>query len=123
MIPLALAGCDETTEPEPPPLTGEWTGQVEDLGDPVEMTFVLSEGEEGSITGTLTAVEGAITASGTAQGSYTHPDVLLNFELAWDDDVARGTYTARRVTYNRLEGIVRGEDGDLGRLILERRSG
>ena len=56
-------------------------------------------------------------------GSYNHPDVLLNLELTWDDDFVRATYTARRVTYNRLEGLVRLEEGGLGLLTLERRSG
>ena len=123
LILLALAGCDGTTEPEPPPLTGEWTGQVVDFGDTAVVTFVLTEGKEGSLTGTLTLVEQGITGSGTAQGSYNHPDVVLNFELTWDDDFVRATYTARRVTYNRLEGLVRLEEGGLGVLTLERRSG
>lgn len=123
LILIGLAGCDRTTDPVPPPLTGEWTGEVVDFGDTSTVTFVLTEGEQGSLTGAMTLVEHGITNSGTTRGSYMHPDVLLSFELTWRDDLVRGTYTARRVTYNRLEGLVRLEDGDLAVLTLERRNG
>ncbi len=122
LILIGLAGCDKPTDPEPPPLTGEWNGEVVDFGDSGTVTFVLTEGEEGSLTGTMTLIQQGITNSGTTRGSYMHPDVLLNFELNWHDSLVRGTYTARRVTYNRLEGLVRLEDGALAVLTLERRS-
>ena len=121
-VASGLAGCHKTTDPLPPSLTGDWTGQTIDFGDTTGMTFSLTEGREGTLAGTLTVVERGTTDSGTVAGSYDHPDVLLNFELTWDDDSVRGTYTARRVTYNRLEGIVRLEGGELGALTLERRS-
>ena len=122
LILIGLAGCDRTTDPVPPPLTGEWTGEVVDFGDTGTVTFVLTEGEEGSLTGTMTLVQQGITNSGTTRGSYMHPDVVLDFELNWRDSLARGTYTSRRVTYNRLEGLVRLEDGALAVLTLERRA-
>ena len=122
LILIGLGGCDKPMDPELPPLTGEWTGEVVDFGDTGMVTFVLTEGEEGSLTGTMTLVQQGITNSGTARGSYVHPDVVLNFELTWRDDLVRGAYTARRVTYNRLEGIVRLEDGALAVLTLERRA-
>ncbi len=122
LILIGLAGCDRPPDPEPPPLTGEWTGEVVDFGDTGTVTFVLTEGEEGSLTGTMTLVQQGITNSGTTRGSYMHPDVVLNFELNWRDSLVRGSYTSRRVTYNRLEGLVRLEDGALAVLTLERRS-
>lgn len=122
LLPV-LAGCGEPPDPEPPPLTGEWTGEVVDFGDTVTITLDLTEGADGSLTGALAWVEGGVPGSGTARGSYTHPDVVLNIELTWDDDVARVTYTARRVTYGRLEGILRTEEGDPAALTLERSGG
>ena len=122
LILIGLAGCDKPTDPEPPPLTGEWTGEVVDFGDTGTVTFVLTQGEEGSLTGTMILVQQGITNPGTTRGSYKHPDVVLNFELNWRDGPVRGSYTSRRVTYNRLEGLVRLEDGTLAVLTLERRS-
>ena len=118
----ALAGCGEAPGPEPPPLTGEWIGEVVDFGDTVTVTLDLIEGEDGSLTGTMAWVERGIPGSGTARGRYAHPDVVLNLELVWGDDVARITYTARRVTYVRVEGILRTDEGDLAALTLEQRS-
>ena len=120
LILLTLAGCDEPTDPEPPPLTGEWIGQAVDFGDTTTVTFVLTQAGENSLTGTMVWLHLGITGSGTTRGSYSHPDVVLNFELTWDDDFLAGTYTARRVAYNRLEGLVRLQGGELGVLTLER---
>jgi len=118
-----LVGCGEAPDPEPPPLTGEWIGEVVDFGDTATVTLDLTEGEDGSLTGTLAWVERGIPGSGTARGRYTHPDVVLNLELVRGDDVARIAYTARRVTYARLEGILRTEEGALAALTLEQRGG
>lgn len=122
LLLLGLGGCDKPMDPELPPLTGEWTGEVVDFGDTGTVTFILTEGEEGSLTGTMTLVQQGIANPGTTRGSYVHPNVTLNFELNWRDSLVRGTYTARRVTYNRLEGLVRLEDGALAVLTLERRA-
>lgn len=122
LIVIGLAGCDKPTDPEPPPLTGEWTGEVVDFGDTGTVTFVLTEGEQGSLTGTMTLVHQGITNPGTTRGSYVHPNVVLNFELNRGDGLVRGAYTARRVTYNRLEGLMRLDDGALAVLTLERRA-
>ncbi|WP_419162514.1 hypothetical protein [Candidatus Palauibacter sp.] len=120
----ALAGCgDGPAEPSSPSLSGEWVGQVASELSTVSFDFRLSEGDTGTVTGTVSLQEEGLMLSGTVSGLHAHPNVSLTLEFTIAGQGTSLTYSGQLVSEDSMRGTVRFPDDPPLALELDRRGG
>ncbi len=81
-LTLWASGCgNDSTGTEEPSLTGTWTDSIEEVGGN-RFDFLLALTQSGSsVSGDYTLTIGLPLGGGSVTGTYTHPDIRLDFPL------------------------------------------
>ena len=103
LLLVVFASCGEM-KPEDPKVTGEWTGEVLINPEMAAITLVLTEDDAGAVTGTLTVSVAGQEESGPVTGTHTYPDVSLDLQVPLFGKEYAGTYVAKLVAEDRMEG-------------------
>ncbi len=113
-------GCDGTTEPEHPTVTGNWVGTSAAFGALESWSLRMEEASDGAVTGTFSLRVERLVFSGTLSGTHTHPDLHLDFDMVFFGDVVSGTYDGQLTSPSTITGGYRRFDDPAQPLDLER---
>jgi len=114
------AGCEGTTEPEHPTVTGNWVGTSAAFGALENWSLRMEESSDGGVTGTFSLRVERLVFSGTLSGTHTYPDLHLDFHMVFFGDVVSGTYSGQVTSPTTITGGYRRFDDPTQSLDLER---
>jgi hypothetical protein len=102
-----VSSCnDGPTGPRTPSATGTWVGTRPATGFTLVVTFMLSEGEAGAITGTGLATGPRTSNLTILGGDHTHPTIVFTFDFGpgFDPATFTGTFTDDDTIAGELDG-------------------
>lgn len=113
---LAIAACSDSTGPEAPSLTGQWSGTSQGI----TLTVTLSEDASGALSGsgTFSVTGGAIAV--TITGSHAHPAVSFTLTANGIED---SNYSGTVTSPDRIDGSLSGSGFNAFQIPLVRQGG
>ena len=113
-------GCDGTTEPEHPTVTGNWAGAAFGFGAMEDWRFHMEESSDGTVTGTFSLRVERLVFSGTVSGTHAYPALSLDVDMVFFGDVVSGRYQGQVVSSERIVGTYQVFDEPARTLDLDR---